>query len=116
MILEATIFNALHELVDNRVFPDFAPEGTPRPFITYQAVGGSPINMIDGTVPDKELTRVQVNVWASKRLEASDLGKQVENTLRAVTALQATVLTGRIATFDEATKLRGTMQDFEFFF
>lgn len=116
MSLESTIFNALRELVDNRIFADFAPEGTARPFITYQAVGGAPINMLDGTVPDKEFTRVQVNVWAATRLEASGLGKQAENILRGVAALQTTVLTGRIATFDEVAKLRGTMQDFEFFF
>jgi hypothetical protein len=72
--------------------------------------------LVDGTVPDKEFTRVQVNVWANTRVEASVLGKQAENILRDVAALQTTVLTGRIATFDETTKLRGTMQDFEFFF
>lgn len=115
MSMDSMVYAALGGLVGGEVYPDFAPEGTPRPFITFQAVGGNPINMIDNTVPDKERVRVQVNVWAVTRLEASSLGKQAENALRAVAGLQTNVLTGRIATFDDVTELRGTMQDFEFF-
>ena len=115
MSMESLVYAALGGLVDGEVYPDFAPEGVPRPFITFQAVGGNPINFLTGDVPDKERSRVQVSVWAATRLEASDIGKQAENTLRVVAGLQTTVLTGRIATFDEDTELRGTMQDFEFF-
>ncbi|CUI04679.1 miscellaneous; hypothetical/partial homology [Janthinobacterium sp. CG23_2] len=115
MSMEAIVYEALFGLAVGEVFPDFAPVGTAPPYITFQAVGGNPINMIDATVPDKERVRVQVNVWAATRLEASSIGKQAENALRIVAGLQTTVLTGRIATFDEATDLRGTMQDFEFF-
>ncbi|WP_054266722.1 DUF3168 domain-containing protein [Massilia antarctica] len=113
--MEIAVLGALQELAVGEVFADVAPVGTAPPYITFQAVGGAPINFLDGGVPSKELTRVQVNVWATTRLEATSIGKQAENALRVVAGLQTTVLTGRIATLDEPTGLRGTIQDFEFF-
>lgn len=97
------------------MFPDFAPQGTQTPYITYQAVGGEPIDMLDGTIPDKTNVRMQINVWSTSRIEASELGAQVELTIRQQVALQPTVLTGRVATLDEETLYRGTMQDFNLF-
>jgi hypothetical protein len=112
MTMEAQIFEALRALVSDRVIPDFADEGETLPFITYQAVGGAPVNYIEGAIPNRENTRLQVNVWAATRDDASALGKQVEDALRLTAALQTEVITGRIATYDEDTKYRGTMQDF----
>ncbi len=112
MSIEAQVFAALSGLVAGRALPDFAPSGTALPFITYQAVGGTPVNYIDPALPDRENTRLQVNVWASTRSAASALGKQVEIAMRLATGLQVEVLTGRIATYDDETECRGTMQDF----
>lgn len=113
MTIEAVISAALEALAPGNVFPDFAPEGTDRPFITYQAIGGQPINYTTSDIPDKENTRVQVNVWADSRMAASSLSKQVEIALRTL-SVQSEVLTGRTSTFDEDTGYRGTMQDFSF--
>lgn len=115
MNIETRLYQALGPMVGDRAFPDVAPEGTALPFITFQSVGGQPLAFIDGSAPDKEFARVQVNVWADSRLAASDLGKAVELGLRALAGTQTEVLTGRVATFDEATNHRGTMQDFNFF-
>lgn len=114
MTLEEQLFNVLQSLVAGRVFPDIAPADTPRPYLTYQAVGGQPINFIGSEIPDKENTRAQVNVWADTRLAASALGKQVEDALRTAPGLQTEVASGRVATYDETTTYRGTMQDFSF--
>jgi hypothetical protein len=115
MTIEELIYTALHGLAGGRVYPDIAPENEPTPYITFQAVGGEPMNFISGDRPDKASTRMQVNVWAQTRIEASALGAQVEDAMRAATDLQPEVLTGRIATYDETTKYRGTMQDFSLF-
>ena len=115
MNIETRIYDALHEFVGGRCFPDFAPEGTARPYVTFQNVGGQPISFIDSAIPNREFARVQVNVWADTRIEASDLGRAIEHALRGMTELQTDVLTGRAATFDETTQYRGTMQDFSFF-
>ena len=128
MSVESTIFNALKGLVSNRVFPDVAPDLTVRPYITYQQVGGKAVNFLaqaaEVTVgsppatifPSKANARIQVNVWADTRAAASALAKQVEDALRAVTALQTSVEGAPIALYEVDTKLRGTMQDFSFWF
>jgi len=112
---EEHIEGVLQHLAGGRVFPDVAPEKTATPYITYQAVGGAPVNFQSGDQPDKQPVRMQVNVWSATRIEASELGAQVEQAMRAATELQVEVDTGRVATFDETTNYRGTMQDFMLF-
>ncbi len=116
MSMESQVHAALTGLIPGRVYPDFAPENTERPFITYQAVGGDPINFLDSaTIPNKEKSRVQISVWADSRLDATALGKSVEDAMRAAATMQTEVATGRVATFDETTGYRGTRQDFYVF-
>lgn len=115
MTPEDHIDAVLQHLAGGRVFPDVAPLNTARPFITYQAVGGAPVNFLSGDRPDKQPVRMQVNVWAERRAEASEVGMLVEDAMRSATELQVEVLTGRVATYDEETDLRGTMQDFQMF-
>jgi hypothetical protein len=111
-MIEAQLFNILQTFVGGRVYPDIAPENTARPYITYQAVGGTPVNLLTNDKPSKTNTRMQVNVWADTRLSASEVGAQVEDAIRSAASLQPEVLTGRMATYDETTTYRGTMQDF----
>lgn len=114
MSMEAIIFAALKDLTANRAYPDVGPQGVGRPYITYQQVGGEPVNFIDSTVPNKKNARVQVNVWADSRLEAATIARQIEDVLRGTTALQTTVLGSFISVFEPDTKLYGTIQDFSF--
>lgn len=115
MTLEAQLFTALKGLVADRVFPDVAPDEA-LPYITYQQVGGAAINFTDGTVPDRSNARVQINVWAATRLEASQIGAQVESVMRSLAAMQPTVLSARVALYDPDTKARGAMQDFSLWY
>ena len=114
MSMKAQIFAALSALVDGRVFPAPAPERVDKPYITYQRAGGRPINYTDGAVPNLKNARVQINVWAVTSAVADPIAEQVEAALRGATALQTTVLSEVLDTYDEETKLRGTMQDFSF--
>lgn len=116
MSLEEQIVSAIEGIVGGRLYPDVAPEETPRPYATYQAVGGHAINYVEPTVPGKQNARVQVSVWADTRLAASDVGKQIEDALRGCLALQTTVLTARRSLYDTETSLRGCMQDFDFWY
>lgn len=117
MSLESTIFDALKTLVSNRVYPDVAPELVTRPYITYQQVGGQSVNFVDSaTVPSRKNARIQINTWADTRAAAAALARQVEDTLRAVSALQATVLAAPVAVYEQDTQLRGTHQDFSVWF
>lgn len=112
MTIEAEVYAVAQGIFDGRFFPDVAPEETPLPYGTYQSVGGEPVNFMSGEAPAKTNARMQINVWAATRLEASELGAQVESAIRGARHLQPEVLTGRIATYDETTQYRGTMQDF----
>ncbi len=116
MSLESLFFDALKGLLSNQVYPDVAPEGVEVPFATYQAVGGGVVNYVEATVPDKQNARVQVTVWAATRTDASQIGKQVEDALRLTLPLQTTVLTARRSVYEELTRRRGSMQDFDFWY
>jgi len=115
MTPEEHVHTTLIHLAGGRIFPDVAELGTAKPYITYQAVGGEPMNFLSGDRPDKQRVRIQVNVWSERRIEASEIGMLVEDALRSATALQVEVASGRVATYDEETNLRGSMQDFMLF-
>lgn len=110
-MIEADILTALSSLVGGRVFPDVADAGTTMPFITYQQKGGKPVNFLGAEYADKKNARFQINVWCTTRSQASTLARQVENIMVAAPIL-AKVESGVIATYDEETKARGTIQDF----
>lgn len=112
MSIEDQLFAALAPLVGDRVYPDVADEGSELPRIVYQQVGGVRPLFQEGTTPDYENCRMQIVVWAERRLEATALGKQIEDALLAATALQVEPLGGRVSRHDDDTDLRGSQQDF----
>lgn len=116
MSFEPTLSDALEPLVGSRVWPDVAPANAGLPRITYQQVGGIPVNFLAPVVPSKKNARVQVNGWARTRLEAAALGIAIEDALRVVAGLQVTVLGGVVATHEPDTGLYGTRQDFSVWF
>lgn len=95
-----------------RVFPDVAKTNTQRPYITWQQIGGDVINPIANDIPDKRNAYIQINVWASTRLEANTLALQIEAALIQSTAFTARPQSALMAAFEDDTDLRGTMQDF----
>ena len=113
MTIEASIYTALNALVSTRVYPDVAPHGAVVPFITYQQVGGESVNFIDQTTPSKSNSKFQINVWATTRSAAAALALQAEQALRGA-ALQTTVLSQPVSTYETDTLLFGTRQDFSF--
>jgi hypothetical protein len=114
MSIEGQLFSVLSPLAAGRVYPDVAPQNVLLlPRITYQQVGGDAVNFLDqDTLPSKRNARFQVNGWAATRLAAAQLSHDIEDALRAVPALQATVLGAPVAVFEPDTKLYGTHQDF----
>lgn len=109
------IFSVLGELAGGRVFPGIAEPDTPTPYITFQVIGGPPINFVTGETPAKRFVRVQINVWSATSIEAFEVTAHVESALRAETALQTEALTSAGDTYDELTEYRGAMQEFQLF-
>lgn len=115
MTIEVKLYAALSPLFGGRVFPDFAPAGTAKPYCTYQQVGGAPVEFIEGAVASKDCARMQINVWSNSRLEAMNKIREVRQTLVAPPTL-ATTQGAAIAEYDETNQLRGARQDFSIWF
>ena len=111
MAIEETIFAAVGPMVGGRCYPDKAPQGSLKPYVTWQQVGGATEDPIDGSEPGLENSRIQLNVWANTRIEANAL-------MRAIAALlRPNPIAGRpigalVAALDDAQELRGARQDF----
>lgn len=116
MTVEKAIFDTLRALVGDRVYPDVAPDNTARPYVTYQQIGGRPVNFLEGGTTGIKNARFRVNVWADKRSEAAAMNAQIEAALRNAPALRTTVSTNAVALADPETRLRGASQDFSFWF
>ena len=113
-MLEEALYAALSPLVAGRVFPDVAPLDTPRPYITYQQIGGDAHGYLGKELPDHEHALVQLNIWADTRLAASLVRKLAEANLVAATAFEARPASGPIAQHepDLTPPGYGTRQDF----
>ena len=112
MSAEAALVPLLTGLVSGRVYPDVAPSGAGLPRIVYQQVGGKTINYTEGTLPEKENARMQVVCWASTRMAAINLMKQVEAAILSAPVIQAEALGARISGYEQDTNLFSSMQDF----
>lgn len=99
-----------------RVFPDFAPVGTQRPYVTYQSVGGQVINPLDGADPGKRNCEMQVNVWADTRKESLAVSRAIETRLRAASLFIARPIGAASADFDPLIPVYGSKQDFSVWF
>lgn len=96
-----------------RTFPDVAPLGTVTPYVTWQGLGGASIYYVDNTPADKRNPYLQVSVWAASRLEALTLIRQVEAALASATAFTSTPEGEPMSTYEDDTKLYGSIQRFD---
>jgi hypothetical protein len=103
---------ALLRTVCARTFCDFAPVDTPRPYCTYQVIGGAVLDFIDPAVPTKKNADVQVSIWSDSRLEAAALMDQVEAAMITATDMQASPTGAAASDFDADMNVRSSRQDF----
>jgi hypothetical protein len=111
MSLETDLYAVLSGVCP-RVYPDTAPDNPVLPYIVWQQIGGFVINPLANDVPDKQNAFVQVNVWATTRVEAKTLAQQVEAALITSAALNGRPQSAAVSTMDEEVSVRGTTQDF----
>ena len=98
-----------------RVFPDFAPVGTTRPYVTYRQVGGQPINPLDKTVPGQAFRAFQINVWANSRASAALTMAAIDSAMRQATTFIALPVSEPVSDFDADVPVFGAEQDWEIF-
>ena len=111
MTFEADLYTTL-KAVTPRVFPDFAPVSTLRPYVTFQQVGGDVINPLDNSAPGTRLPEVQVNVWSDTRLQAMSLIRAIEDAMRGATAFKARPAGDAVADYDADVPVYGARHDF----
>lgn len=95
-----------------RVYPDFAPANTPRPYVTYQQIYGAALTYLGREVPTKQNAVMQINVWADTRKEAKATILAIEERLITATVFQATPEAASVSDFDADIPIYGSRQDF----
>lgn len=115
MTVEASIYATLKGLVGNRCFPDFAPLGTVRPFITFEQTGGDALHFIDGALPDKKHGRFEIGVYTDSRAECASIALQVESVMASATAFQSTAIHSPISDYASDVKIYSSTQNFSVF-
>lgn len=111
MTMEADL-SALLKTKCQRVFPDVAQSGTALPYVTWQGIGGESVGFVDNTAADKRNTLMQVNVWASTRLQALQMAREIEDAMRASAAFVASPLGEPLSTYEPDVPVYGTLQRF----
>lgn len=109
MSMEQHLDAHLRALCPN-VHPDIAPPGTPRPYITWQALGGEVARFLDNTAADKRNTLLQIDAWAHTRIQATTLIRSIEDTLAASPHFVARPQGEAMSTFEPVTGLYGSIQ------
>ncbi len=112
MSVEDNIYLALKDLAATRVFRDFAPLSTAKPYITFVQIGGEAYTYVGPEVPNIQNGRFQINVWGSTRAQCSALMLQVESAMTLATAFIAKPLGAPSGSYDHDSQIYASMQDF----
>lgn len=109
------LLTAVLRTVCPRVSPDVAPLDTPRPYVTYQQIGGQSWRYIDLTPADNRHAIVQINVWADTRRDARNLIQAIEDALCSATSIVADPMSEPQSDSTELTDrtVYGSLQDYE---
>lgn len=111
MTIEASLKTSIGELCGGRAYADTAAATTPKPFVTFQQVGGRWMEFLEGGPAQKRNARIQVNVWAASRVEANALMRSIEDML-ASDPYFAIPQGSLIARYEDTTRTFGAQQDF----
>lgn len=95
-----------------RVFVGVAPYGTAMPYVTWQHIGGDPLDYLDNTAAATRNAQIQVNTWAATPLQAFTLMQQIEAALRAERAFLAKPLSEPIGAYAEVDDISGYLQTY----
>ena len=108
-----TQLTALLQGVCPRVFPDFAPVETPRPYVTYQHIGGTPLRYVDGSASGKRWAVLQINTWADTKAECLNVARGIEDAICTATAFTGSAEGEVFAEVEPDFERYGARQDFQ---
>lgn len=109
----------LHALLSTlcpRVHPDIREGALVAPWITYQAVGGTPWRYVDNQPAPERHTVMQINVWAHTRAEALTLIRAVEEAMCSASAFNARPVSEPISSVEDMSpRIYGSLQQFDIY-
>lgn len=111
MSLESNL-TAILKSVSPRTFSGFAPTDTPRPYITFQQIGGEVIRPLANEVASKENAEMQVTVWADNPSAAKAAITQIEALLVTAVVMQSRSIAAATGDYDAAMERYSYQQDF----
>lgn len=112
MSFELDLYAVLNAVAPDAVYPDFAPVDTPRPYVTWQKIGGPMLNPVGGEASGLRSLEVQCNVWADTRMQATAQIRAIEAGMRAATAFDARPMSEPVDDFDADIPVYGSLQSF----
>lgn len=111
MTVETSLVTAVAPLLSGRFYADLAALDTPRPYGTYQQIGGQVVEFLEGGAAIKRNARIQINVWADTRQAANELMRSIEDLLQS-SPFFGQPIGALLARFEESTRCYGAQQDF----
>jgi hypothetical protein len=112
-VIETSLVAIVGPLLGGRIFPDSAPFNTPKPWATYQQVGGDSPTFIDNTPVGIRNALIQINVWAATRAQATTLILQIEAALIAAGDMQVRPSGAFLSVPGYDNTIYGAQQDFD---
>lgn len=111
MSLETDLQSTL-QAVASRVFPDFAPNETPEPYVVWRQLGGTAVTPVGKEVPNRRSAVFAISAWAKTRAEANTLILAIDSAMRTAQVFDAKPQGEFMAVIDEETDTRGAIQMF----
>jgi hypothetical protein len=111
MAIEETMYSTLGSLFDGRVYPDIGPNDVALPYAVWTQVGGSTVDLVNNSDPILRNSRIQLNIWATTRLQANQLMRSAEAALRTH-PVNGRPVGALMARLDPTEQLRGAQQDY----
>ncbi|MGV3679769.1 MAG: tail completion protein gp17 [Acidovorax sp.] len=102
----------LLQTVCPRVYPDVAPAGATNPYIVWQGLGGNTLRFLDNTPASLRHGYLQIGVYSTTRAQSLALIRQAEDALCASGLFTAGPMGEPISTYEDDTKLFGSIQRF----
>lgn len=111
MSLETDVVTAVQAQCP-RVYPSEAPLATPRPFVTWDHLGGDPLRYMDGTAADKRMAQLQLTVWSDTKAEAVALMLAIEGAMCTAAGFTASPVGALQGGFEHEAALFRSFQEF----
>ena len=123
MSFETDIFDKYGSVFSGRLWWDQTPDGMQpaammEPFCIVQQVGGKYLRYVDDTEHEFLNAHLQMFVWGAHRIEVADKMRQLAATVMASNLPEwyATAMSAPVGDHNEVLKIRGSRQDFDFWF